>query len=186
MARIYSAFEVSGIFVGLVWRQGARLERVFAASSLKEAEDLIGSKYPGARRADRRYTAGLDGIIERIKSRIEGRRADFPEISGYIRGLTPFRRRIYENTMAVSRGKVASYGALAKKAGDDGAARAVGRAMRGNPYPLIIPCHRIVRTDGTLGGFSYGAALKVKLLKMEGITFNPGWKIPGFYFDQAY
>lgn len=71
----------------------------------------------------------------------------------------------------VPRGKVTSYGTLARMAGFPGAARAAGSAMHNNPFPLFVPCHRVIKSDGQLGGFGPGAAIKRELLKREGVKF---------------
>jgi methylated-DNA-[protein]-cysteine S-methyltransferase len=86
--------------------------------------------------------------------------------------LAPFRRLILMETGRIPRGKVRTYGSLAAAAGRPGAARAVGSAMASNPFPLAIPCHRVVRSDGSLGGFGGGLALKRALLEREGILFD--------------
>jgi methylated-DNA-[protein]-cysteine S-methyltransferase len=81
----------------------------------------------------------------------------------------PFFRAVYEACRKVPYGKTASYLDLARAAGSPNAARAVGQAMARNPMPLVIPCHRIVSADGSLGGFSSprGLQLKSRLLRLE-------------------
>jgi len=80
-----------------------------------------------------------------------------------------FAKRVYETLRKTRRGQTITYGAVASLAGRSGAARAVGHAVGRNPIPLIIPCHRVVRSDGSLGGFSApgGVALKKKMLELE-------------------
>lgn len=87
-------------------------------------------------------------------------------------GESSFQRKIYQATAAIPRGKVRTYGELATKAGSPGAARAVGTCMASNPMPLIVPCHRVVGTNGGLGGFSGGGLpVKMKLLKSEKVSY---------------
>ena len=69
----------------------------------------------------------------------------------------------------VGHGEWISYSRLAKLSGSPGSARAVGRVMRGNPWPLLVPCHRVLRRDRSLGGFSSGVDMKRYLLSLEGI-----------------
>lgn len=86
---------------------------------------------------------------------------DFQEVS-------PFTRRVLEATAVIDRGQTRSYQWLARSIGMPRAARAVGNALGNNPLPLVIPCHRIVRGDGTLGGYAFGPKMKRSLLEAEG------------------
>lgn len=86
-----------------------------------------------------------------------------------LRALSSFARAVLEETRRIPRGEVRTYGWLAARVGRPGAARAVGTAMRRNPVPLLIPCHRVVRETGELGNYSMGGpAVKERLLAMEG------------------
>jgi methylated-DNA-[protein]-cysteine S-methyltransferase len=84
-------------------------------------------------------------------------------------GFSPFAVSVLTACRDVRFGRTITYALLAKKAGRPAAARAVGRVMAKNPLPLIVPCHRVIRTDGALGGFSApgGISLKSKLLSHE-------------------
>lgn len=82
---------------------------------------------------------------------------------------TPFRKDVWNALAKVPYGTTISYGELAKVAGHSGASRAVGGAMATNPIPLIIPCHRVINADGSIGQFTGGTELKRKLLQIEGI-----------------
>lgn len=85
-------------------------------------------------------------------------------------GLTPFEREVLEYTRRIPRGRVVTYGTIARALGRPRAARAVGTALGRNPIPLLIPCHRVVSSTGHLQGFAYGGlARKAQLLKMEGV-----------------
>ncbi len=80
---------------------------------------------------------------------------------------TPFQKRVWSACREIPYGHVSSYGEQAKRLENPGAARAVGQALRRNPLPLIIPCHRVVSANGRLGGFSAGLDWKRKLLRLE-------------------
>ncbi len=80
----------------------------------------------------------------------------------------PFRRSVYEALLRVPFGSAITYGELARACGRTGAARAVGCALGANPVPIFIPCHRVVRADGSLGRFSAGIVWKERLLRHEG------------------
>ncbi|MHC4829813.1 MAG: methylated-DNA--[protein]-cysteine S-methyltransferase [Planctomycetota bacterium] len=83
---------------------------------------------------------------------------------------TDFRERIYQLLRGVPAGEVVSYGDLAELAGRPRAARAVGSAMRNNPVPLFVPCHRVIAAGGKLGGFNGGLEIKVTLLDHERVS----------------
>lgn len=86
-----------------------------------------------------------------------------------LRSVTDFQREVLQTAARIPRGEVRPYGWLAHRVGRDGAARAVGSTMARNPIPLIIPCHRVVRSDGHIGAYSLGGAdRKWKLLREEG------------------
>jgi methylated-DNA-[protein]-cysteine S-methyltransferase len=88
-----------------------------------------------------------------------------------------FQQQVLRAEHAVPRGRVTTYGRLAAGVGRPGAARAAGSALATNPFPLIVPCHRAVRSDGGIGGFQGGSGMKVALLEMEGIRFGPDGRI---------
>jgi len=82
-------------------------------------------------------------------------------------GASPFQRRVWEVERSISYGETRSYAWVAEKLGMPKAARAVGQALARNPLPIIIPCHRVIRSDGSLGGFSGGQDWKRRLLEIE-------------------
>ena len=81
---------------------------------------------------------------------------------------TPFQRRVWRACARIPCGQVRSYAELGALAGSPRAARAVGQAMGANPVPIVIPCHRVIRADGSLGGFGSGLRIKKRLLGWEG------------------
>ena len=85
---------------------------------------------------------------------------------------TPFQIKVWKEIAKIPKGKTKTYKEIAIKIGHPNSARAVANACGRNPYPLIIPCHRVIRSDGSLGGYSGKGGLKTKklLLKKEGIT----------------
>jgi methylated-DNA-[protein]-cysteine S-methyltransferase len=87
---------------------------------------------------------------------------------------TDFEARVYEVVRKIPRGKVSTYKAIARALGDERKARAVGRALARNPEPIKVPCHRVVRSDLTLGGYSLGLERKRRLLEEEGVVIRKG------------
>lgn len=86
---------------------------------------------------------------------------------------TEFQKRVYAELMKVRYGSLVSYGELAQRIGSKGGARAVGGAVGSNPLLLIVPCHRVIASDGTIGGFSCGLDRKRFLLNLECKTLFP-------------
>lgn len=83
--------------------------------------------------------------------------------------LSDFSRRVYEVVADISRGQTMSYAEVASAAGRPKAVRAVGNILNKNPFAPDVPCHRVVRSDGTVGGFAHGSAKKKALLEKEGV-----------------
>ena len=85
------------------------------------------------------------------------------------KSLTGFQRRVYRATLLIPEGETRSYKWVAERMGNPGACRAVGQALKRNPYVGIVPCHRVIRSDGSLGGFSKGKRDKARRLNKENI-----------------
>ena len=92
-----------------------------------------------------------------------------------LREGTSFERRVWETARRIRYGSVISYGALAARCGTPGAARAVGNALGKNPIPIVIPCHRVIQSDRSIGGFSSGLAWKRFLLELERGQLELAW-----------
>ena len=86
-----------------------------------------------------------------------------------MRQITEFEKAVYNQLKKVPSGQVTTYGGIAKALGKPLAGRAVGNALNKNPYAPAVPCHRVVKSDGSLGGFASGPEKKIALLKKEGI-----------------
>lgn len=86
--------------------------------------------------------------------------------------LTDFEKRVYAAVVKIPRGEVRSYKWVAAKIGSPKAFRAVGNALNKNPYIGIVPCHRVIKSDGFIGGFARGARRKRKMLIAEGVSFR--------------
>jgi methylated-DNA-[protein]-cysteine S-methyltransferase len=86
--------------------------------------------------------------------------------------MAPFQRAVLEATATVPFGHVDTYAGIARKIGKPGATRAVGNALGRNPIPVIVPCHRVIRSDATIGGYTGGLGIKYRLLAIEGVTLT--------------
>ncbi len=113
----------------------------------------------------RRDDASLTGHAEAIIAFLEGR-GSFPTLKLDVNG-TPFQRRVWDELLAIPVGTTRSYGEIAIRLGSPRGARAVGTAGGANPVSILIPCHRALRRDGTLGGYRWGLDRKRRLLELE-------------------
>jgi O-6-methylguanine DNA methyltransferase len=111
-------------------------------------------------------------LLHRLERYLAGHPVTFDLEPLDLSTCTPFQQRVLCAEFAIPRGEVTTYGLLAAHIGAPRAARAVGTALGSNPFPVVIPCHRAVHADGTLGGFRGGLPMKRALLEMEGITFS--------------
>lgn len=97
----------------------------------------------------------------------EGQPIDIPWAVMNLTGFTAAQQAVYRNTARIPYGRTASYGQVAGMAGFPRAARFVGNTMAANPYPVFIPCHRVIRSDGSPGRFGGGTVLKQRMLALE-------------------
>jgi methylated-DNA-[protein]-cysteine S-methyltransferase len=105
-------------------------------------------------------------LTDRLQRYFSGEIVDFPDELD-LSAATPFQQKVWQAARRIAYGQTRSYGWLAAQVGKPYAARAVGQAMSRNPLPIIVPCHRVISSDGSLGGFSSGLELKKSLLQLE-------------------
>ncbi|MCI0345152.1 MAG: methylated-DNA--[protein]-cysteine S-methyltransferase [Chloroflexi bacterium] len=126
----------------------------------------------GFRRTIRRPLEAVDAVPDRLGAAIE-RRIDGDRrvrIDLDLRGRTPFEVAVWHKALEIPRGEVRPYGWVAAEIGRPRAVRAVGSALAHNPVPLVVPCHRVVRSDGSIGQYSLGGPdSKLKMLTFEGL-----------------
>jgi len=108
----------------------------------------------------------LGDLPERLRRYLAGERVDFPQALDLTAG-TPFQQQVWQTLLRIPAGETRSYGWVAAAIGRPRAARAVGQAVGANPINIIIPCHRVVGSDGSLTGYGGGLPLKQRLLDLE-------------------
>ena len=125
------------------------------------------------------YRGNCDNAVSLLKDFFSGKPVDFRKLKVDFSNHTPFFRDICRVAQSIPYGELRTYGELAEMIGRKGAARAVGRVMAANPLPIIIPCHRVVSSDGSLTGYSASGGLKTKkrLLVMEGVCFDKNGRV---------
>jgi methylated-DNA-[protein]-cysteine S-methyltransferase len=115
-------------------------------------------------------TPEVQGVIDGIVALLRGEAVDLSDTVIDTARLPDFHRRVYAVARTIPAGRTLTYGEIAERLGDPSAARDVGQALGENPFPIVVPCHRVVAANGKLGGFSApgGTATKLKLLRIEG------------------
>jgi methylated-DNA-[protein]-cysteine S-methyltransferase len=158
--------------IGIVWQyvKGLpQLEYVYLPRQAEPLKDKIPRDFPEVMRAPQKSPGDTAEQIARIYA---GEKVNFDFSLLNLSRLNKFAEKVLMQTCKIPRGRVATYSGLAAKIGAPGAARAVGTALANNPFPLVIPCHRVVRSDGSLGGFGGGIEMKKDLLNKEGVVFD--------------
>ena len=171
MKSSYIIFQVKLGWMGLVGNENG-VERIYLPGLAKEElGKRIQREFPESREEE----TFLEGPQRELVEYFDGRRSRF-EMPLDLSRATPFQKRSYQVMLTIPFGEVRTYRWLAEKVGNPKALRAVGSANARNHWPVVVPCHRIVGSDGRLTGFSApgGLDLKASLLKLEGIPTEQG------------
>lgn len=158
--------------IGLVWYEstkGIKLIRIVLSKSLKKPYSTIRTSYPDAVESN---PSTISRLTNDIRSFLDGKPINFSLRNLDQSQFKTFQKKVILLERKIPRGWVSTYGRLAHKLGYPQAARGIGQALARNPFPIIIPCHRTVRGDGSLGGYIGGLSMKRKLLEFEGIKFD--------------
>jgi len=146
---------LGGSEAGLILVTLPKSSRKVALSEIKEfADDAIEG------------TSAFDDLPYRLQRYFVGEEVSFPD-SLDLSGATAFHRDVWNATRSIPYGETRTYAWVAQQIGSSQACRAVGGALARNPFPIIVPCHRVVASNGNLGGFSGGLAMKRRLLELE-------------------
>ena len=154
-----------------------------------DGDRVVGLQLPEARAADTRARmrarfddageiappASIQHVVDEINASLHGEADDLADVPLALDDVSPFARRVYEVVRTIPAGETLSYGEVAFAAGSPGAARAVGQALGRNPFPIVVPCHRVLAAGGRIGGFTAtgGTAIKTEMLALEGVTPRP-------------
>jgi methylated-DNA-[protein]-cysteine S-methyltransferase len=159
----YVTFETALGWVGLLASENGLLAVTLPRETAEEARQMPGSGAGEAVLAPDFF----NGTVERLQAYFSGEKVEFPEKLD-LSEATSFQRTVWEKTQLIPYGKTRSYQWVARQIGNPGAVRAVGRALGRNPLPVIVPCHRVIASNGSLGGFTGGLEMKKRLLELEG------------------
>jgi methylated-DNA-[protein]-cysteine S-methyltransferase len=168
-AHAFVLFETAIGWCGIAWNG-----RGIAGVQLPEADE----NHTRKRMLQRFPAAGeaipppeIRRVVENIVALLDGEPSDLSDAELDMASVPPFHRRVYEVARSIPAGGTLSYGEVAARLGAPGAARAVGQALGQNPFPILVPCHRVLAAGGKIGGFSAhgGTATKERMLTLEGV-----------------
>jgi methylated-DNA-[protein]-cysteine S-methyltransferase len=153
---------------GIAWTDSA-IAAVQLPETTREGTRRRMLRYVGDEVPEAQPPAFVQEAIRRTQALLEGARDDLADVPLDFEGVPEFHRRVYEVTRAIPPGEVLTYGEVARRIGEPGAARAVGQALGKNPFAPVIPCHRVMAAGGRSGGFSAegGAMTKLRMLEIE-------------------
>lgn len=179
----YQIIKVGKKEIGLVWNDDGKkpvVEKIYLPDPKQNMAARILKDFPDVIKTPRRIPDGIDAFITGL---YEGKKVKFDLSLLNLSGLNDFSVKVLKQTFKIPRGKVSTYSGLAVRAGAPRAARAVGTVMANNPFPIVIPCHRVVRADGSIGRFGGGSDMKKQLLKKEGVVLDAKGNITSEHLD---
>ena len=164
----FALFDTAIGACGIVWARAGIVGLQLPEASERAGLARLARRFPGLERSV--PPPAIAAAATRIAAVLAGGEDDFADLPLDMAGTGAFERGVYAETRAIPAGSTATYGAIAARLGDPGQARAVGQALGRNPWPIVIPCHRVTGAEGRMGGFSApgGRATKLKLLEIEG------------------
>jgi methylated-DNA-[protein]-cysteine S-methyltransferase len=170
----FAVFETSIGHCGIAWGRRGIAGVSLPESSAAAVRARMLQRFPSA--SETTPPADATRAIEAIRALLRGEPADLSGIDLDMTELPEFHRSVYEITRTIAPGRTLTYGDIAARVGTPKDARAVGQALGRNPFPIVVPCHRVLAADGRMHGFSGpgGVNTKLRLLEIEGYEPNPG------------
>jgi methylated-DNA-[protein]-cysteine S-methyltransferase len=152
-----------------IYKGQPKIFRALLATPKVSAKHQVSKLFPDSQNAT---CSEIDAIADDIETFFEGEDLQFSLEIVRMDLCSEFQQEVLRAEHEIPRGAVSTYQRIARYVGRPRGARAVGNALAMNPFPIIIPCHRAIRTDLTIGGYQGGIKMKRTLLQMEGIDFN--------------
>jgi len=163
----YSGIETVFGEINIVWKEATylKVQRIILPHQVHTLEE----KLPHAKKS---VNPNISRLLDSIALFLEGEEVSFDLELMDLDLCSYFQQKVLLAEYGITRGSISTYSRIARHIGKPKAARAVGNALASNPFPLIIPCHRAVRSDGSLGGYQGGLEMKRRLLEMEGVRVH--------------
>ena len=168
--------SIFGTF-GIVWREfkkNPKVYRIILSNKQISAFKLVQNTFPTACQSSNPLILNFAKLIQGFLS---GQAVEFDLKLLALETCSEFQRRVLFAEYGIPRGWVSTYGRIGKQIGVNNGARAVGSALAHNPFPIVIPCHRAIRSDYKLGGYQGGVEMKSALLKNEGFKISKSGKV---------
>ncbi|MFF0147069.1 MULTISPECIES: methylated-DNA--[protein]-cysteine S-methyltransferase [Amycolatopsis] len=164
----FTVFDTPIGACGLAWRDGAVVGTALPGSSAARTRAHLVARFPDA--AEAPVPDVLRETVDGIVALLSGARTDLRAVPLDFRDVPDFHRRAYDVARGIPPGKTCTYGDIAHELGMPGSAQAVGQAMGHNPFPIVVPCHRVLAAGNKPGGFSApgGVETKRRMLVIEG------------------
>lgn len=164
----FALFDTAIGRCAIIWSARGVAGVGFPEGSEQATRRRIARRHPSAREAQ--PPRDIQHVIDGIVALLAGEPRDFSGVRLDTGALSDFQRRVYEIARTIPAGSTLSYGEIAERLGDRQLARDVGEALGCNPFPIIVPCHRVMAAGGKMGGFSApgGVRTKLRLLSIEG------------------
>jgi methylated-DNA-[protein]-cysteine S-methyltransferase len=166
-AQEFALFDTAVGHCGIAWSARGVLGVQLPELSETATRTRLQRRYPDARETP--PSGNVQETIDDIVGLLDGNARDLSAVVLDMQGVPQFNQRVYAVARTISFGATLSYGEIAAQLGDRGVAREVGEALGQNPFPIIVPCHRVMAAGGKLGGFSAagGVTTKLRLLNIE-------------------
>ena len=152
-----------------IYQEEPKIKRIFLSKPKISAKEIVQTSFPDFIASS---CPRIDLVGDQMEAFLTGNNIQFSLELARMDLCSAFQQKVLCAEHRIPRGNVSTYQRIARHLGNFHGARAVGTALATNPFPIIIPCHRAIRSDRTLGGYQGGLSMKQALLKMEGISFD--------------
>jgi len=166
-----------------IYRGEPKICRILLSSPEISAEHALKKFFPDAVASS---CAEINILVDQMEAFLNGADIQFSLDVVRLDLCSPFQQQVLRADHAIPRGSVSTYKLIAEQLGNPHGARAVGTALATNPFAIIIPCHRVIRSDGALGGYYGGLEMKRTILEMEGIAYRDAGHVAtrNFFYEE--
>jgi methylated-DNA-[protein]-cysteine S-methyltransferase len=168
----FTLFQTAIGCCGIVWNTRGIAGVQIAEKSEQATRSRISRRYPGVQEVV--PPPSVQSVVADIVALLNGEPKELSHVTLDLDGVPDFNRRVYDVARTIRPGATISYGEIAARLGDRSLARDVAQALSQNPFPIIVPCHRVLAAGGKMGGFSApgGVRTKLRLLSIEGAQYG--------------